>query len=142
MALDDDTRRQVRDSDCGFGAVDVLPARAAGAVSVDSQVGGIDCDVDILGFGHNGDGYRAGMNSASALCDGDALDAVSAALVFEFAEGSRAVNRENNFLEAADCRGICVDNVNVPTLPLGVARVHPEQLARKECRLLAADAAA
>ena len=88
----------------GLGAVDVLTARAARAVSINPQIGRIYHDVDFLSFGHDDDSYRAGMNSSAALCDGDSLHAMSSAFVLELTECARALDRENNFLKAAQIR--------------------------------------
>src|SRR5438093_821235 len=41
-----DVGRQVRDADCRVGLVDVLAARARGAIRVDAQVRRIDLDFD------------------------------------------------------------------------------------------------
>jgi len=46
LALDDDAGRLMGDSDGGFRPVDVLAARARGAVGVDAEVALVDLDLD------------------------------------------------------------------------------------------------
>ena len=50
LAGDDDAGRQMGDAHCGIGRVDMLSARALRTVGVDPQIGGIDVDIDLLGF--------------------------------------------------------------------------------------------
>ena len=49
---------QVGDAHGGVGGVNALTARARSAVSVDTQVGLVDLDVNLLGLGKHGDGSR------------------------------------------------------------------------------------
>ena len=53
-----------------------------------------------------------------------------------------ARDHESDFLEAADLRRVRVHELDLPALLLGIARVHAEEVARKQRGLLAADAAA
>jgi hypothetical protein len=46
--LHDDAGRQVRDAHCRVGLVDVLTARAAGAIGVDLQIFRVDFDHDVV----------------------------------------------------------------------------------------------
>jgi len=62
LAGDDDAGRHVGQADGGFGFVDVLPARAAGAVSIDAQILFVDRDVDFfINDRRDGDGAETGV---------------------------------------------------------------------------------
>ena len=76
-------RRLVRDPDGRIVAVDVLSAGTRRAESLDLQVLGVELDIDLVGFGKDGDGHRGGMDAAAGLGLGDALDAMDAAFVFQ-----------------------------------------------------------
>ena len=65
-----------------------------------------------------------------------------AALVFQTAERAVAVDGERDFFKAADRSRTCVNDIRSPALTIGITGVHPEQIARKQCRLFSADAAA
>ena len=82
------------------------------------------------------------MDAPARLGDGDALNAMRAALVFQLAVRRRPGHEERDFLKTADLRLIAAENLRPPALPLGIARIHAEEACGKECRLLAADASA
>jgi len=48
LALHDDARGDVRDPHGGVGAVDMLAARAAGAIRVDPKILFVDLDIDVV----------------------------------------------------------------------------------------------
>ena len=84
LALDDDARRHVRDADRRIGLVDVLAARARGAVRVDAQVRGIDVDlVDFVELRQDRDGARRGVDAPLRLGRRHALHAMRAGLELE-----------------------------------------------------------
>src|SRR5687768_7441656 len=60
LALDDDSRRQMRDPDRGVGLVHVLAAGAGGTVGVDAEVGLVDLDIALLGQEWRDDDLREG----------------------------------------------------------------------------------
>ena len=95
FGLDDDTGRQVCDSDGGVGFIDMLTAGAAGAVGVDSQIFGAD-DEFIFGFGFRECGYGCGggMDTSLRLGFGDTLDAVTASFVSKMVESAIALDEE------------------------------------------------
>ena len=82
------------------------------------------------------------MDAPARLRDGDALHAVCAALVFQTAVRSYAIDEKRDFLKSADLRRIAGENLRPPALPLGIARIHTEKTRREECRFLSSDTAA
>ena len=59
---DDDSRGNVGDANRAVGGVDVLPARAAGAIGVDPEVALIDLDIDVVvDLGIDPDALKAGV---------------------------------------------------------------------------------
>ncbi|ABA50496.1 hypothetical protein BURPS1710b_3601 [Burkholderia pseudomallei 1710b] len=143
LALDDDSRRDVRDAHRRIGLVDVLAARARRAERVDPQIGRIDLDfADLVGLGHHRDRARGRMDAALRLGRGHALHAVAAR--FELQARVRAVARDphDHFLVAAEIRRALRHHLDLPALPLRVAQVHPQQVAREQRRFVAARARA
>ena len=129
------------DPDGGVGGVDALPARAGRAEDVDAQVVRVDGDVDLLGLGQHEDAGRGGVDAALGLGDRHPLHAVHAAL--ELQPGPDALvaarlDRDGDVLVAAEVGVDGVEDLGRPAAPLGVAQVHPQQVAGEQRRLLAA----
>ena len=79
LALDDDSRGQVGESDRGVGLVDVLAAGARSAIGIHSQVAGVDLDFSrFLGFREDRHGAGRGVNPPLRLRFRDPLHAMSA----------------------------------------------------------------
>ena len=112
------------------------------AVDVDLQVVLVDLDLDLLGLGHHGDGRGRRVDAALRLGLRDALDAVRAALPLEDRVGAVALDREDDLLEAARLVRARAELLRLEAAPLGVAGQHPEDVARPERGLVAADALA
>ena len=111
-----------------------------GAHRVDTNVGGGDVDVDLLGLGQHGDGGGRGVHTAPAFGNGNALDAVDAALIFQPREDAAAFDMGGDGFDAAQLAFLHLDDVEIPAAVLRVAAVHVEQIARKKRRLIAARA--
>ena len=95
-------RGQMGDAHGGIGLVDVLPARAAGAVGVHAEVLVLDLDVvHLVGHGHDHHGGGGGVHAALGLGGGHPLHPVHAALVLEDAVDAVALHLAHDFLEAA-----------------------------------------
>src|SRR5258708_7770360 len=137
LAFHDDAGRQMRDSHGRVGLVDVLAARARGAVGVDSKIRGIQYDVtDCARLGQHR--YRASrrVNAALGLRSGDSLDAVAAG--FEFEPGVRALPDDagDDLLVAPDIPRRFGYHLHLPTLALRIARIHTEQVTSEERRFV------
>src|SRR5437867_8088455 len=63
-------------------------------------------------------------------------------LEFQSAPGALALDEEDDFLVAADARRAGVHDLDLPALTLGVLRVHPQQVAGEEARLVTSGACA
>src|SRR5262249_7933293 len=61
LAADHRVGWNVGDTHGGVSRVDRLSAGAGGTERVDTNIFGIDLDVDVFGFGKNGDGYSRSM---------------------------------------------------------------------------------
>ena len=145
LAADHDAGRQVGDPDGGVGGVDALAAGPAAAEDVDAQVVLVDGDVDLLGLGQHQHAGGAGVDAALGLGDRHPLHAVDAALELEqgvrrLAGRRRALglDRDGHGLVAAEVGLGGVEDLGRPAATLGVAGVHPEQVAGEQRRLLAA----
>src|SRR6266849_1880664 len=138
LAFHDHAGRQMRDSHGGVGLVDVLAARARGAVGVDSKIRGI-IQYDVTDCARLGqDGHRAGRSVDPALGLGrrHSLDAMAAG--FEFEPGVRALPDDagDDLLVAADVSRGFGYHLHLPTLALRVARIHAEQVTCEERRFV------
>jgi hypothetical protein len=137
----DGAGRDVGDPDRRVGGVDALPAGPGRTVDVDAQVGRVDLDVDLLRLRQHEHAGRAGVDAPLRLRRRHPLHPVHTALVLELAPhtGVRpAADRHRHVLVAAEVGLLGVEDLGLPALPLGVAQVHPEQVAGEQRRLLAA----
>ncbi|CAB4579214.1 unannotated protein [freshwater metagenome] len=139
LTRDDDSRRNVRDSNSRVGRVDRLATGATGAEDIDTYV--IWADRDLFGFvnlGKNEDTRRRGVNSALRFGCGDSLNAMNSAFVFEFRP--RAVSGlsrvglycELYIFEAAEIAVGAVENLDAPTTTVGVLGVHAKQVGGEQ----------
>ena len=102
----------------------------------------VDLDVDFFGFGQHGHRRGRGVDPAAGFGGRHALDAVHAALVLQPAVDVLALDERDDFLDAAAAGVAEVEDVDLPALALGVARVHAEQIAGEQRRFVAAGAGA
>ena len=115
----------MRHAHSGIGGVDALTARAACMVHVDSDVIGVNLDVDIVGQ-HRND-LNAGKRSLTALLvvgRANAHQAVDAGLGAKHTEGVLAFDGKGGAIDADDLgRGAIVDG-GLPPATLAVLHVH------------------
>ena len=142
LTLDDDARREMRDTDRRLRTVDVLPARPRRTVGVDAQIVRIDGHLDLLCLRQDSDRHRRGVDAPAGLGDGNALDAMRPALILEFTVCTGTADEKGDLLEPADLCRIAAEHLGAPTLSLGVACIHAKETRSKKCRLLAAHTAA
>ncbi|OIQ81230.1 hypothetical protein GALL_370110 [mine drainage metagenome] len=117
----------------------MLAAGAAGAIGVDAQVGGVDVDVhDLIHFRHDGDGAGRGVDASLGLGFRHPLHAVAAGLEFQFRVGTEPIDFGNDFPVPANFRFAGRNHFHAPTLALGIAAVHAEQVAGEQGGLVAA----
>ena len=107
------------------------------------QVGRIDLDfLDRLVVGQDRDRRGRGVDAALRLGLRHALHAVRAGFELESRIGAAALDARDDFLVAAVFAGAGGQDFQLPALALGVARVHAEQVAGEDRRLVAAGAGA
>jgi hypothetical protein len=82
------------------------------------------------------------MDASAGFCGGHSLNAVHPALIFQLAVRAPAFDRRDHFLQSAHAGVAARHHFDAPSLAFGVLAVHPEQLAGKERRLVAAGAGA
>ena len=88
LAGHDDARGDVGDADGGFRLVDVLAARAAGAVGVHFQILRADLNVHIVGhLGHHFHRGKGGVAAAGSVKGRDPHQPVHAHFAFQIAKG-------------------------------------------------------
>src|SRR3569832_1917709 len=143
LAFDHEPGRQMGNADRGVGLVDVLAAGARRTEGVDAQVGRVDVDfADLVGFRHHGDG--AGRGVVVSLCFGfrNAMHAMAARFELQPRVGALPNDAEDYLLVAPDFAGVFRHDLNLPALALGIARVHAQQVAGEQRRLVTARAGA
>ena len=134
---------EVGDADGRVGFVDVLTARARGAEGVDADVGSVDGDVfQLIGFRHHRHGTGRCVHTALAFGGRHALHAVGARFKFQLAVHACAHDAHNRFFVAAQIGFAFRHHFGFPTLALGIAHIHAQQIACKQSRFVAARARA
>ena len=127
-------------TDSGVRCIDALAAVSGCAEYVKLAVVHIDLHVHILCFRHNSHGCCGGMDPAAALCDRNALHAMSAAFVFQLGISPLAIDHEDHFLHAAKTHLVDGYQFRLPSVPLSKTVVHPVQFRCKKRCLIAAGA--
>jgi hypothetical protein len=138
LAGNDEAGRLVGDPDGGVIPVDVLPARTRGPEGIDLEVLRVELDVDLIGFGQDGDRGRGSMDATGSFRLGNALDPVDAAFVFQPGPDALASDAHHGLLDPSDRREARVQDFEFPALVLGEARVHPEEVLGEERGLIPA----
>ncbi len=135
----------MRDAHGRVGRVDALPAGATAPVDVDAQVVLVDRHLDVLGLGHDEHAGRRRVDAPLALGHGHPLHPVHATLVLQprprgLVETGRALglDRDAHVLVAAEVALGRVLDHRAPAALLGVAQIHPQQVAGEERGLVAA----
>jgi hypothetical protein len=120
----------------------VLASGSAGTVGVDAQVLGIDVDLHVFHFGHDGHGDRGGMDAAAGFGLGHPLHAVDAAFVAQGAVDAATADVHDDFLDAADGGQGLGHRLHLPAVVLADPLVHAQQVLGEEGSLVAAGAGA
>ena len=124
------------DAHGGIGPVDILSARAAGAVGVDLQIFLIDLNRDVVAeFGKRIGGGERGMASRIAVERRDAHKPVNAAFRLEVAVGELSFHAKRHALDARLLARLQIDNFILEALALEPAPVHAHENARPVARL-------
>ena len=102
LAFDDNAGRQVGNTNCRVGGVNVLTARAGGAEGIDAQV----ARVDIRHFGfrelrHHRHGAGGGVDTPLGFGGRDALNAMAAGFELQSSIDAVAADFGNHLFEAA-----------------------------------------
>ena len=132
----DDARRHMCDADSRIRRVHRLAARARGTERVDSKILWINMDVDFIDLGHHRDGDGRRMYSAAAFRDRHSLHAVDAALIFQSSIGALPLDKSDDFLISSHACFGSLYNFEVQSLPLGILRIHPKQIAGEQRRFV------
>mmetsp|Transcript_23803 Transcript_23803/g.42889 ORF Transcript_23803/g.42889 Transcript_23803/m.42889 type:complete len:276 (+) Transcript_23803:2041-2868(+) len=135
---DDKARGQVGDADRGIGGVHVLPASARGAHGIDANVAGVHLDIHIFGLWQDRDSGGRGVDAPAAFGCRHTLHAVHTGFVFQPGKDILALDMGDHFFDAAQLGRLLFDDLHAPALPFGIALVHPQKVARKQRRFVAA----
>src|SRR5947209_3781435 len=129
----------MRDPYGGVSRVDVLAAGARSAVGVDAKVRGVQDDVaDRARLGQDGDRAGGSVDAPLGLGGGHSLDAVAAGLEFELGVGALPDDARDDLLVPAGVARRLRYHLHLPALAFRVARIHAEEVAREERRLVSA----
>ena len=138
LALDEEAAGLVDDLDGAVGGVDALAARPAARGDADLEVLVVDLDVDLVGLGEDGHRRRRRVDAALRLRGGHALHAVDAPFEAKLRVDVAAGDERDALLEAAGGALALREDLDLPALSLGVARVHAKEVGREERGLFAA----
>ena len=138
LAFHHDAARQVRDAHRGIGLVDVLAARARGAVGVDAQLGRVDLDlVDLIELGQDRHCACRGVNAPLGLGRRHALYAVRSGFELQQRECTPADDAADDLLVAAVLARALAEHLHCESPAFRVARVHAVQVTGEHRRLIA-----
>ena len=129
VGLCDDAHRRV-------GRVHGLPTGTGRAVDIDVEVLGPDLDLDLLGVRQDGDGGGGGVDPSGGLGHRHALHAVDPRLMLQPRVGVLPPHLQHDLFEPAELGLGGGEHLGLPTVPLGEAPIHLEQLAGPQRGLL------
>ena len=139
LAFDDDARRQVSQPHGRIRFIDVLTARARGAIRVDTQVGRIDLNgFNFIGFGQYSDCACRRVNTPLRLGSRYALHPMGARFEFQARVDPVTSHAADNFLESAVVTLAFIEYFDAPLPGLGIFGVHAKQVTREYRCLVAA----
>ncbi len=118
------------------------PPGARRTEHVDAQVGGVDGHLHLVGLGEHHDRGRRGVDPTLGLGHGHTLDPVGPTLVFHAGPGVGPFHHERDLVEAVAIGGVRGEDLESPSVLLGVTPVHLEEVLGEQVRLLAALGAA
>src|SRR5579884_1878097 len=101
LRIDDNAARNMSDTDCRFGLVDMLTAGALRAHGIDLEILFIDGNVDVLDFRQYGDSGGRGMDATGCLRVGYALDAVDTRFELQLGEHAASAHLRDDLFETA-----------------------------------------
>src|SRR4029453_10756458 len=100
-----------------FGVIAVLPAAAAGPVSVDAQLGLVDLDIDIVvDLWINPDRGEAGVAAGVAVVGADSHQPVDPAFGLQIAVGILALDQQGRRLDPRLLARMWVDHLDLHSL--------------------------
>ena len=118
----------MRDAHGRFGPVDVLAAGAAGSVHVDTQVGRVDLDVEVVvDFRRHEYGRKRRMATVTGVERRLADEPVHAEFGPEPAERVIALDVHGRALDAGDLALRHLDQLGIESVGLGPFQVHAQQ---------------
>ena len=138
LAFHDDAARHVGDAHGGVGLIDVLATSARGPVGVHAQIRRIDVNVlDLLELRQDRNGAGGGVDAALRFGRGDPLYTMRAGLKLVARKDPAAGDAADDLLIAAVLARAFAHDFDGESLGFGVARVHAQEVARKQRRLVA-----
>src|SRR3546814_6902994 len=143
LRLDHYPAGHVGDADRRAGLVVVLAAGTGRTEGVDLEVGRVDLDRRAVLF-HRDDRHcrRRSVDATLRLGFRHALHAVGAGLELQVRVRAAPLDAGDDLAEAAVLAGAGRFDLDPPALSLGVARIHAQQVAGEDRRLVAAGAGA
>jgi hypothetical protein len=97
---------------------------------------------DLVGLRQDRNGACGGVDTPLCLGLGHALNAVAARFELELGIRAEADDARDDLLVPAEVRGVLGDHLDLPAVAFREARVHAEQIAGENRRLVAARAGA
>ena len=114
----------MRNANSRVGGIHTLSSRPGGSVHIYTKFLGIDVDLDFFSFRQNRYCHSRCMNSSASLSNRHSLDSMDATFKFEAAVNPFPFNQGNNFLKTPNTYRILTHDIDVPSLLLGVFRIH------------------
>ena len=119
-----------------------MSAGAGRTEGVNAQIFRIDLNVNFFSFRKNRNGDRRSVNASTGLSLRHALHAMHAGFMLQFRIDFLAFNQRDGFLHTADSGFGSIENLHLPALAFGIARIHAQDIGSKQGCFIAAGAGA
>ena len=126
------TGREMRDTNSGVGRIDALPTVATRTINVDAKIFGLDFNIGFFSLREDGNRSSASMNAPLAFGNWNTLDAVNATFEFELAIWLFTRDTDDDLLVAASIVNRLGLELNFEAVSLSITKIHAIKIASKK----------
>src|SRR4030042_1411892 len=119
-------------ANCCCYFVNILTTSTAAAEEVHFNIIGTYADIYFFCFSQDCYCSSRGVNATRSFSFRNSLYPVNTAFKFKVAEDAFALHFKDNFFESTKFCGIIINNLNLPSLFLGISTIHPEKIGSKK----------
>src|SRR6266436_7925269 len=128
----------MRDAHCRVGSIHTLATVPGGAIDIDANIAVFDLDSNIvIGFWKNDYLGCGGMDAPVGLGNGNALDAMGTAFVFQAPISALASDEKRDVFDSPLRGFVAIQDFNLPVPVISITAVHAEEFCCKKRRFFA-----